>query len=368
MRYLLILSVLSVLIVTGCMNGAPRSAISDLPQNNPGVQTTNKEIESLNKTIASNSSKSIDSSSTSVGTNNQTESLNKEITTKPFKNSIDSSSNSVTDDYLIGPGDLLEVKVYGSDDLNDSVRVNSFGMVSYPLLGEVELGGLSTSQAEGKLEGLLGEKYIRDPHVTVFIKEYRSKSVAVLGAVKNPGNFELLKKGRLIDALALAGGLSNTASKVIYVARTGHDELTEIDLEKVEKGDLELLNMPIQVGDTIYVPESGIYYVNGAVRRPGQFPITPGVTFSQAIQIAGGLRSGSQNVRLVRYENGRPNVIPVDIKAIESGAEQDIPLEDRDIVIVGQNAIVAFLQQFRLGLNFWPFPVNVSSGVPDVPQ
>ncbi len=143
----------------------------------------------------------------------------------------------------------------------------------------------------------------------------------------------------------------------------------EIDLEKVEKGNLVLLEMPIQVGDTIYVPEAGIYYVNGAVRRPGQFPITPGITFSQAIQIAGGLRSGSQNVRLVRYENGQQNVIPVDIKAIESGAEQDIPLQDRDIVIVGQNAIVAFLQQFRLGFNFWPFPFNIGgSGVPDVPQ
>jgi polysaccharide export outer membrane protein len=322
------------------MSAAPGSTIPDPPKNNPIVRTTNKDIENLNEKIKS----------------------------KSFKSSIAPSSKSVTDDYLIGPGDLLEVEVYGSDDLNDQVRVNSFGMVSYPLLGEVEVGELSTSQAEDKFEGLLGEKYIRDPSVNVFIKEYRSKHVAVLGAVRNPGNYELLKKGRLIDALALAGGLSGNASKVIYLARSGDDNMMEIDLDEVNKGNLELLEIPVQIGDTIYVPEAGVYYVNGAVRRPGQFPIIPGVTFSQAIQIAGGLRSGSQNVRLVRYENGQQNVIPVDVKAIESGAEQDIPLQDRDIVIVGQNAIVAFFQQFRMGLNFWPFPVNVSSGVPDVPQ
>jgi len=326
--------------MTGCISAAPGSTIPDPPKNNPSVRTTNKDIENLNE----------------------------KITSKSFKSGTAPSSKSVTDDYLIGPGDLLEVAVYGSDDLNDQVRVNSFGMVSYPLLGEVEVGGLSTSQAEEKIEGLLGEKYIRDPHVNVFIKEYRSKQVAVLGAVRNPGNFELLKKGRLIDALALAGGLSDTASEFIYLARGGEDKLIEIDLEEVDKGNLELLELPIQVGDTIYVPEAGVYYVNGAVRRPGQFPITPGVTFSQAIQISGGLRSGAKNVRLVRYENGRQDIIPVDLKAIESGAEQDIPLQDRDIVIVGQHAIVAFLQQFRMGLNFWPFPFNVSSGVPDVPQ
>ena len=351
------------------MSSAPGPAVSDLSQNNPGIQTANKEIESLNQRIASNSTKSIDSSSNSVSTNKEIESLNKKVTTKPFKSSIDSSSTSATDDYLIGPGDLLEVKVYGSNDLNDEVRVNTYGKVSYPLVGEVEVGGLTTTQAEEKLEALFGEKYIRDPNVNVFIKEYRSKQVAVLGAVNKPGNFELLKRGRLIDALALAGGLSNNASKVIYVARAGQDELTEIDLEKVEKGDLEFLNMPIQVGDTIYVPEAGVFYVNGAVRRPGQFPVTPGVTFSQALQVAGGLKTGAKNVRLVRYENGQPNLIQVDVKAIESGAEQDIPLQDRDIVLVGQNAVVAFLQNFRLGFSFWPFPVSVGGlGVPDVPQ
>ncbi len=90
----------------------------------------------------------------------------------------------------------------------------------------MKLAGSAPLKLKKDLKGLLGEKYIRDPHVNVFIKEYRSKSVAVLGAVKNPGNFELLKKGRLIDALALAGGLSDTASKLIYLARSGKTNLS----------------------------------------------------------------------------------------------------------------------------------------------
>lgn len=279
-----------------------------------------------------------------------------------------SIADSGTGDYTIGPGDLLDVDVYGSEDLKGQVRVNSMGVATYPLLGEVKLEGLTTQEAENKLQELLGAKYIKDPHVTVFIREYNSRRVGVIGAVKNPGNYELLNRGRLLDALALAGGLADNAGEVVYVTRGGSDQQVTINLYELLTMGNNDLNVPVQMGDTIVVPEAGVFYVNGAVRRPGDFVLTPGITFSQAIQVAGGVKSGAQNIRLVRFQNGATSVTPVDLKAIENGAEADIRLQDRDVIIVGQNAIVAFFQQFRVGLNFWPFPLNVSSSVPDVPQ
>src|SRR5216684_4326331 len=131
---------------------------------------------------------------------------------------IEESAKSATnEDYQIGPGDLLDAKVYEAQDLSTEVRVSSRGTVTYPLLGEVEVGGLTVQEAEKKLQRLLQAKYVKDPHVSIFIKEYRSKHVAVVGAVKNPGTYELLNRGHLLEAIALAGGVTDNASKTVYL-------------------------------------------------------------------------------------------------------------------------------------------------------
>jgi polysaccharide export outer membrane protein len=276
----------------------------------------------------------------------------------------DAFSTSVTDDYRIGPGDLLEIKVYEAADLSAVVRVNSRGIVTYPLLGEVELGTLTVQEAEEKLRELLGAKYVKDPHVSVFIREYRSKHVAVVGAVNKPGNYELLNRGRLLEALALAGGLADNAGNVVYVTRHGTDKQIEVDLnELLVKGNTQL-NLPVQMGDTIFVPEAGVFYVNGAVYRPGQYPLKDAVTVSRAVEMAGGLRTGAKsNLKLLRFqENGERQIITVDLKAIERGEQKDIALRDKDVVFVDQNAIVAFFQTLRLGF-FFP-PLSISGAAP----
>src|SRR5919109_4645571 len=108
-------------------------------------------------------------------------------------------STASDEDYQIGPGDLLDAKVYEAQDLSGELRVSSRGTVTYPLLGEVEVGGLTVREAEKKLQRLLEAKYVKDPHVSIFIKEYRSKRVAVVGAVKNPGNYELINRGHILE-------------------------------------------------------------------------------------------------------------------------------------------------------------------------
>ncbi|MER3446978.1 MAG: hypothetical protein C4291_09095 [Candidatus Dadabacteria bacterium] len=269
-------------------------------------------------------------------------------------------SAGTSEDYQIGPGDLLDAKVYEAQDLSAEVRVSSRGTVTYPLLGEVEVGGLTVREAEKKLQGLLQAKYVKDPHVSIFVKEYRSKRVAVVGAVKNPGNYELLNRGHLLDAIALAGGLTDNASKTVYLTHQGTDKQVRVDLDELLVKGNTSLNLPLQMGDTVFVPEAGVYYVNGAVRKSGEFRLKGPVTASRAIEIAGGLETGARShVTLIRFgENGERQIIPVDLKAIRKGEKEDIALQDQDVLFVSKNPIVAFFQSINLGFFFPPFTIS----------
>jgi polysaccharide export outer membrane protein len=218
-------------------------------------------------------------------------------------------------------------------------------------------------EAEKKLRGLLQTKYVKDPHVSIFIKEYRSKKVAVVGAVKNPGDYELLNRGHLLEAIALAGGLTDNAGQIVYLTHQGTDKQIKIDLDELLVKGNTSLNLPVQMGDTVFVPEAGVYYVNGAVKKGGQFLLKKPVTVSRAVQIAGGLTIGARasHVTLIRFnENGDKQIIPVDLKAIEKGEREDIALQDQDVVFVSKNPIIAFFQTIRPGFFFPPFSISAS--------
>ncbi|HXG30105.1 MAG TPA: SLBB domain-containing protein [Thermodesulfobacteriota bacterium] len=282
--------------------------------------------------------------------------LNNRILTESF-------TSSVNEDYRIGPGDLLDIKVYEAADLSGEVRVSSRGTVTYPLLGEIELGGLTTRESEERLQELIGAKYVKDPHVSVFVKEYRSKQVAVVGAVNRPGNYELLGKGSILDALAMAGGLKEEAGKLLYLSRHGQNGQIEIDLDRLlVKGDTQL-NLPVSMGDMIFVPEAGTFYVNGAVKKPGSFRLKDEITVSQAVQMAGGLETGARasDAKLLRFKDGQRQVMDIDLKAIERGEQKDIALQDQDVLYLSKNPIVALFQTLRVGFRFFPFFITGSA-------
>lgn len=290
------------------------------------------------------------------GSARQSEELNQKI--------IQQSLNFDTRDYLVGPGDLLSIQVLETKDLNTDARVNPDNDISYPLLGKVEVGGLTSQEIEDKMTQLLKEKYLQDPHVVVSIKEYRSKRVAVIGSVKKPGTYEILGSGNLLYALALAEGLTENAGKVAYVTRrreNGKDDSMAINLDALlEKGDLGL-NVPIQMGDVVYVPEAGVFYVDGAVNKPGSYKLTENMTISKAVTTAGGFSNvaSDSDVRLIRNVNGKAEITKVDVDEINKGNEKDIALVDQDVVVVGANAIKSFLSRIRPGIFFPPFSVGL---------
>jgi polysaccharide export outer membrane protein len=279
-----------------------------------------------------------------------------------------SSRRDLFRDYKIGPEDLLEISVFEEEKLNKTVRVSSQGNISLPLLGILRVKGLTANELEREIRDLLAEKYLQDPHASVFIKEYRSQRIAVMGAVEKPNVFEVTGQKRVLDILAMAGGLKEDAGQLLFLIRpprpeeevvkgnTDSDEQIPktyvIDLEELlVKGDLDL-NLPLLHGDVINIPVSGKIFVGGEVKSPGGFPLKgKKMTVSQAIAMAGGLipESNGAETKIFRYsgKDTEREVLSANVYAIQKGQSEDPYLKENDIIIVPKSGVKAFLIGFR---------------------
>jgi polysaccharide export outer membrane protein len=144
-------------------------------------------------------------------------------------------------DYRIGTDDLLDVQVFGVDQLTRSVRVNGRGMISLPLIGAVEVGGLTAQQAEGLIVHKLRESYLQDPQVSLFIKEYTSQRVTIEGAVNKPGIYPLRGPTTLLQSLALAGGqgqLSDMSEVMLFRGEASARQTLVYDVDLIRKGEI----------------------------------------------------------------------------------------------------------------------------------
>lgn len=168
-----------------------------------------------------------------------------------------SGSSTSKSDYVIGPGDLLSINVLNEQDVSGKVPVRPDGMITVPLIGDVQAGGLTPD----KLQSVIAKKltdYVRAPAVTVVVEEMNSRHFNVLGKVQHPGAFVLNKPTRVLDALAMAGGFNEFAKTAkIYILRTQASGTTvrlPFNYKKVTAGDADQDNVQLQAGDTIIVP------------------------------------------------------------------------------------------------------------------
>lgn len=255
-----------------------------------------------------------------------------------------SSQEKYSTDYRVGPKDLLEISVFGLDELNKTVRVTEDGKITLPLLGEVEVEGLTKAELEIKLKQLLEEKWLHNPQVTIFIQEHQSKRVSVLGAVGSPGPYEMLGRQTLLQIISQAGGLTQEAGNEIIVMRQlpdGTSTSLKISIDDlILKGDATL-NIPLQPDDTVIIPiDRTVYiYVFGQVRRPGALEVRKSniPTLIQAIAQAGGFseRASKGGVLIKRTdENGEEIEIKVNVRNILKGKRKDIQLKENDTVYV----------------------------------
>lgn len=245
-------------------------------------------------------------------------------------------------DYLLGAGDLLQISVFEAKDLDTKVRVSSRGYITLPLLGSVSVKGLSAREAEQKIEDLYREKYIKDPHVGIFIEEHFSRRVTLMGQFKNPGTYDYFSKQRLLDVMALGGGLSEKAGLVVQIRKSSASPdgpgVFIVDLDKLIKEGNSELNIKINAGDVLFVPEAGVFFVDGAVRKPGSYYIKHQTTVQEAFVEAGGLApyANKNQAVLVRYaENNQRKMIKLDLSQPDT---LEMEVRDRDVLIAESSA------------------------------
>lgn len=276
------------------------------------------------------------------------------------------AGNESPGDYLLGAGDLITVTVFETADLNAEVRVSSRGFVSLPLLDNVEVVNMTAAEAEEKIEKLYREKYLKDPHVTVYIKEHISKQITLVGAVTKPGTYDYVSKRRLLDVIAIANGLSSKAGSTAYVSRQDAASKKSVsymvDLDELlKKGAMEQ-NLVVLGGDVIFVPESGQCFIDGAVRKPGTYPISTKMTVTEGITLAGGLASYAKNdsIKLIRYmgKGKKREIINFNYSDLQGGVGDSLVLKDQDIIFAESSSSGTFMSGTGFSLGFMGTGIN----------
>lgn len=252
-------------------------------------------------------------------------------------------------DYEIGRQDLLQIEVFDVEELSQTVRVADDGSITMPLLGRLQVAGLTKTRLEQTIAELLEERFVRDPQVTVFVKEYESKKVAVSGAVKNPGSYEMLGRKTLLEMLSVAGGLDRDLGREIIIFRndpsgSGATDRISVDLEGLVYEADPSLNLVLEPGDIVYVPtvEKVRIFVSGAVKNPDVYevPREDPVTVLKAITLAGGTtdRAAPKRIQIMRTNaEGERVTLVVNLKAIKRGRAEDPVLYRDDVVLVPES-------------------------------
>ena len=223
-----------------------------------------------------------------------------------------------TPEYRLGPGDIVRINVYGHQDLSTETEVSLAGKISFPLVGEVAVGGLTRAQAEKAIAAALAKgKFVPKAYVNLLITQYRSQQVSVVGEVNKPGNYSINRASSVTELIAMAGGITAKGSNIITVIQkdaSGNAVRNQVDVKKLF-GDGAGADLKIGQDDVIYVPPMPVFYIYGEVRQPGAYPLQQDMTVRQALSVGGGLtvRGTERGIRLERKtENGtatrRPNL------------------------------------------------------------
>lgn len=236
-------------------------------------------------------------------------------------------------DILIGPGDTIKVSVYNNPDLTLETRVSESGNITFPLIGEVNIGGLAVQSAEKKLGALLESGgFLISAHVNIIVSEFQSQ-VSVLGHVNKPGRYALDGQRSVIDMLALAGGLSPDAGDTVNLIRkkngTSKREVIDI-LDMMHSGDLSK-NYSLSNDDILFIERAPHFFIYGELEHPGMYKLERDMAVIQAVSVAGGLtvRGTDRGIRVKRRRaDGKMEIIEV---------KHDDPVLPDDVVYIQES-------------------------------
>jgi polysaccharide export outer membrane protein len=245
------------------------------------------------------------------------------------------ATQAVPNEYRLGAGDVIRISVYQNPDLQLETRVSESGVVSFPLLGTIRIGGLPVTAAEKLIaDGLRNGNFVKQPQVTIVVLQVRGNQVSVLGQVNRPGRFPIeVADMRLTDMLATAGGIAPTGADLVVLVgdREGRPYRVEIDLPTLFAPGGHEKDILVQNGDTLWVDRQELVYIYGEVQRPGPMRLERGMTVMQALATGGGLtqRGTQKGIRIHRKTpDGKIQVIePV----------LDDKVRDGDVVFVRES-------------------------------
>jgi polysaccharide biosynthesis/export protein len=279
------------------------------------------------------------------------------------------SQGIAVSDYPVGPGDVLEISVPAIDELRDRVvRISGEGTISLPFVGNLQAAGLTEDALKQQLVERL-TKYMYNPRVVLFVKEYRSRQVAVVGEVVKPGLYSLTSGAdTILDVISQAGGMKSGADPRIYLvpfepvkdgkpqqlltSNVAHSLPSQdsaqlilkradpilIDTQELAYGGYQqYLSLAVRPGDLIMVPGGGQVLVEGWVEKPGAYPVSPGLSVTSAIAAAGGALYPADltAVKVLRSaKGGKKGLVLADLQKIKRGELEDVPLQGGDIVEV----------------------------------
>ena len=251
--------------------------------------------------------------------------------------------------YRVGAEDRVRVEILGVEELSREYRVNGAGQILLPLVGAVTVAGMTLGELERAIADALGETYLRNPQVSAEVTEYRSQQFTVVGAVENPRVYTTTRQTTLIEALAMAGGVSGEAGSHVYLTdriidpdsgQPGTRTLI-IDIEDLMR-EAQQFNLVLGSDAMINVPRGGFFWVEGAVERPGAFRQRSDTTVLKALAEAGGLRfeASRSNIFVLRRDPGQGTWqhTEIDYRGIRDDPTLDIRLNPGDVVVVESSA------------------------------
>ena len=274
---------------------------------------------------------------------------------------------SPDEDYRIGPGDVIEVQIENAPELSRSFRVTARGTFLMSFLGRITAKDRTPEELSQFIADRLRGEYLKNPNVSVVVKEYNSRSFFIQGSVHSPGVFQIEGRPSLLKLITLAGGLSvehGSNAFIIRQVKPADDkgekddaadasdkpkpvaannpvddeeyELLKVSITGLLKGNFDN-NMFLEPGDIINIPPADIFFVAGEVNAPGQFPLKEGTTLRQALSMAQGTKFEAALGRCIIFRddaNGKREELRVDLKAVMNGKKEDVAILPNDIIIV----------------------------------
>jgi len=247
----------------------------------------------------------------------------------------------------ISAGDLINVTVFDTPELSGPLRVNEKGFISVPIAGSLSVEGMTADQAGFAIEQLFRQKDIlKTPAVSVFIAEYATQGVNVMGEVKSPGIYPLLGGHGLWDLVSAAGGVTPLAGRAVTITHKGDPTHPIVVQLETDPGSVAHSDIDIRPGDTVVVSRSGVVYVVGDVNHPGGFTLDSkmqaGVIEALAMAQGPARAADLDKAKLIRKNATGREEYSVELSKILKNQAPDIPLEDGDILYIPVSGVKMF--------------------------